>query len=300
MLIEAFRRLSEFGTVNSYRYIGLGSAYFSDFSLVHKALHITNMISIEQDEHNRGRFEFNCPFKCIDIKFGRSVDILPTLDWKPKTILWLDYDGCLDSDALADIRLFSSSAAPGSLIVVTVNARPSTVQPDKASPRLDQLQNELGKERIPPGVKEGDLSDWGTANVYRRIVNAEILNTLSDRNGGLIEGSKINYKPLFDFRYRDGAQMVTIGGLIYDQGQALHLAKCGFENLDFIRSSLKANSKPCMIDVPMLTYRELRHLDRQLPRSKNARLKVPKVPPREVKKYEDIYPYFPTFAETEV
>jgi hypothetical protein len=57
MMCEAFRRLSEFGSVESYRYIGFGSTYFSDFSLFHKHLGITNMISMEQDEHNAPRFE---------------------------------------------------------------------------------------------------------------------------------------------------------------------------------------------------------------------------------------------------
>ena len=34
MFCEAFRRLAEFGRVDSYRYVGFGSTFFSDFSLV--------------------------------------------------------------------------------------------------------------------------------------------------------------------------------------------------------------------------------------------------------------------------
>ena len=41
MLIEAFRNLTEFGDIGSYRYIGFGSIYFSDFNQVHKSLGIT-------------------------------------------------------------------------------------------------------------------------------------------------------------------------------------------------------------------------------------------------------------------
>ena len=64
MLVETFRRLSEFGAVDSYRYVGFGSTYFSDFSLFHKTLGIRSMISIERDLSNRKRFEFNRPFNC--------------------------------------------------------------------------------------------------------------------------------------------------------------------------------------------------------------------------------------------
>src|SRR5690349_11519838 len=98
MLVESFRKLSEFDAIRNYRYIGFGSIYFSDFHLLHKSLGITNMLSIEKDEHNQSRFEFNSPFDCVDIKFGMSDAILPTLEWENiPTIIWLDYDGKLKS-----------------------------------------------------------------------------------------------------------------------------------------------------------------------------------------------------------
>lgn len=298
MLVDAFRRLSEFGSIDSYRYIGFGSTYFSDFSLFHKALGIRNMISIERDVSNRKRFEFNCPFKCIRIAFGNSSDVLPTLGWNARTILWLDYDGTLEPSVLADVRFFCASAITGSVIVVTVNAEPETL--DEKAPRLAVLQRRLGRENIPPDVREEELSDWGTARVFRRIITSEILETLSERNGGLTEESRIEYKQLFDFRYQDGDRMLSVGGLLYEKGQEGHLAKCGFDHLDFIRSSLRPDSRPCFIEVPRLTYREIRHLDRQLPRAKRKKLTVPRVPLADIRKYESIYRYFPTFAETEV
>jgi hypothetical protein len=298
MLVETFRRLAEFGAIDSYRYIGFGSTYFSDFSLLHKTLGIQNMISIERDISNRKRFEFNCPFNCIRMAFGESKEILPTLSWNMKTILWLDYDGSLESSVLTDVKFFCASAPSGSVLVVTVNAEPYELNEDK--PRLEELHKTLGRERVPPDVNENDLSDWGTARVFRRILTSEILETISERNGGLADGNKIEYKQLFDFCYRDGDRMSTIGGLLFERGQEPIVAKCGFDRLDFLRSSLRKDSKPCVLEVPKLTYREIRHLDRQLPRAKSKKLTVPKVPPTDIKKYESIYRFFPTFAETEV
>jgi hypothetical protein len=298
MLVETFRRLSEFGAVGSYRYVGFGSTYFSDFSLFHKTLGIQNMVSIERDIANRKRFEFNRPFNCIKIMFGDSSEILPSLSWSPRTILWLDYDGPLVPSMLADVRFFCTSAPVGSFIVVTVNAEPYELNQEAG--RLGELVKALGRERIPPEVKEQELAGWGTSRIFRRILMAEILATISERNGGLPNGHKMQYGPLFDFCYKDGDRMLTIGGLIFDESQKTIFAKCGFEQLEFLRSSPKPDSKPRLIEVPKLTYREIRHLDRQLPRPKSKRLTSPKVPLNDIKQYETNYRYFPTFAETEV
>ncbi len=78
MLCEAFRKLSFFRKLESYQYVGFGSTYFSDFSLFHKSLGLKNMISIEQNTQDCYRFEFNKPFKCIDLRLGHSNNILPT------------------------------------------------------------------------------------------------------------------------------------------------------------------------------------------------------------------------------
>jgi hypothetical protein len=130
MLCEAFRRLAEFGHVSDYRYIGFGSTYFSDFILVHKTLAIRNMLSIERDDFNKARFEFNRPFHCIKLYFGESNDVLPELGWRDvRTICWLDYDGKLDSSVLTDVRLFCANAVSGSVLVVTVNAEPDQNPP---------------------------------------------------------------------------------------------------------------------------------------------------------------------------
>src|SRR5262249_36600381 len=117
MLCEAFRRLSPFAAVESYRYIGFGSTYFSDFQLVHRTLGIQHMISIERDLHNAERFNFNCPYRCIQILFGESAQVLPTIPWNVRTILWLDNDGVLRPSVLSDVAMFTTNAIAGSVLV---------------------------------------------------------------------------------------------------------------------------------------------------------------------------------------
>jgi len=298
MLLEAFRRLSPFGRIDSYRYIGLGSTYFSDFVLFHNVLGINQLISIEKDVSNRQRFEFNRPYSCIQLLLGHSNEVLPTLHWNHKTILWLDYDGTLEPAVLADVKYFCASASRGSLLIVTVNAEPTALKENES--RLAILKSALGVDKVPPDVEEKDLSQWGTARVYKRIITTEIRETLGERNGSRGLDNAIQYRQLFDFCYADGARMLTVGGLIFERVQEGDVERCRFKDLPFVRSDIRPKSKPYMIEVPSLTFREIRHLDKQLPRMKRRRVASPKVPISDLKKYERIYRYFPAFAETEV
>ena len=299
MLCEAFQRLAPFGAVKTYRYIGFGSTYFSDFILLHKTLGISNMISLERDIVNKERFLFNRPFGCVRIKFGESNDILPALNWNVRTILWLDYDGKLDGKALADVKFACASTLPGSVVIVTVNAQPEKAEDialdDLAEYRLQRLIGAVGKDKVPLDVEGKHLNAWGTATISRRIILNQIQETLTQRNGGRDPGSRILFNQLFHFRYADGAKMLTVGGILIDEGQTHLLNQCAFNNLSFIET----DEEPYLIEAPNLTYREIRHLDAQLPCDDIAQLRVPAIPQDDVMRYTRVYRYFPTFAETE-
>ena len=292
MLGEAFRRLAEFGKLDSYRYVGFGSTYFGDFYVFHRHLGLRRMVSIEQDEANQARFRFNRPFVCIRLEFGKSNDILPTLSWNQKTILWADYDGRLDSSVLTDLTSFCASASAGSVIVVTVNAMPDKPTED----RVKLLRARVGAESVPPDVSQVSLADWGTAAVYQRIICNHVSQRINERNGGLAEPRQLLYKQLFNFRYADSAKMVTVGGVIYERRQKDILKRCAFEkNLEFV----KTGAEHYLIETPNLTFREIHHLDSQLPKKDAKRLKSKSIPGADVEKYAKIYRYFPRFAEAE-
>jgi len=292
MFAEAFRRLSEFGRLDSYRYIGLGSSYFSDFYLFHKSLGLRRMISIEQDVDNQARFRFNRPFVCIKLHFGKSNDVLPVLSWNAKTIVWLDYDGLLNSSVLTDISTFCSSAIAGSVIVVTVNAMPDR----PAEHRIKHLTARVGADNVPQDLTHSSLADWGTAAVYQRIINNQINQRITERNGGLENSRQFVYRQLFNFRYADTAKMLSVGGVIYERRQQAAFDRCAFEKLfDFV----KTGSDAYLIEAPNLTLREIHHLDSQLP-NKTQRLRARSIPTSDIEKYARVYRYFPRFAEAEI
>jgi hypothetical protein len=292
MLSEAFRRLSIFGKIESYNYVGFGSAYFSDFNLFHRSLNLNNMISIEKDEFNKERFESNRPFKCIEMRYGKSNDILLQLNLTIKTILWLDYDSRLDNNVLQDVQHFCSESSSGNLIIISINVEPG----EDIDRRKENLSQEVGSSKIPMEVKEKDFIGWGTGKICRKIIFNEIMQTLNDRNGVLPHGNRICYKQLFNFHYSDGAKMLTTGGILYEEGQSNNLNQCGFDDLSFVREA----DEPYLIEVPNLTFKEIRYIDEQLPRQDGVGVSSPAVKEKEIKKYEKIYRYFPAFTEINI
>lgn len=292
MLGESFRCLSVFSSVDQYQYIGFGSTYFSDFYMFHKALNIRKMYSIERDTSNRKRFEFNRPFGCIEIHFGESNDVLPTMQWEDaKSIVWLDYDYKLNESVISDIKTVFSSACSGSVVVISVNAEPAP-----PGDRLNELVRNIGENRIPVETDEKSFSKWNTAKIYRDVINNEIQETIVNRNGGLSSDEKMVYKQLFNFHYEDNAKMLTVGGILHSKNQEQEFNRCLISQLEFT----KTDREPYLIKVPNFTHRELRYLDTKLPILNNSPVNLPGIPQSDIEAYTKIYRYFPMFAETEL
>jgi hypothetical protein len=291
MLVEALRRLGAMERLETYRYIGFGSTYFSDFSLIHKTLGISSMLSIEKEIPDQDRFRFNKPFRCVRFRFGLSTSVLPTLSWSSKTIVWLDYDGVLDRTVLTDIDYACSKIRHGSVLIVSVNAEPGPAATD----RVEVLRTRIGAEKIPDGVTHTNLAGWGSATAYRRIVYNEIAEALNVRNGAETAAHKVTFKQLFNFQYADNARMLTVGGLVFRTRDEARVRRCRFDDLDFVRTGEEAYK----IEVPNLTFRELHHLEAKLPMGSSGAKSVKTLSVEDVQRYSKVYRYFPKFTEAE-
>lgn len=288
MVVDALGRLREFGSLEEYRYVGFGSAYFVDFSLVHRRLGIRYLVSIEKDEDNRARFEHNSPFGFIELRFGHSSSVLPTIDWRSRSIVWLDYDGKLDATVISDVKLVAGVVPPGSVVMVTVNAHP-----ERGADRLGALVARVGEGVVPLGTTSADLGEWGLAKIGRRILDAEIHESLRARQP--IRGPRLEYRQLFNFQYRDGQQMSTVGGIVVDAGQRNRLEACAFGEFAFVRTG----DVPYSISVPILTLQETRYLAGQMPIDLgSADLKG--IPPEDVTCFVELYRYFPAFVDADL
>jgi len=298
MLCEAFSRLSPLAPLPKYRYVGFGGVAFKDFALIHQRLGVTDMTSIEKETGLRERFRFNKPYSCIRIKWGTSSEVLPKLSWRKRSIVWLDYEGHLDSDILADIEIVAGSVRSGSVLVVTVCAEPERVKADMnvAEVRMHQLRERIGDEKIPRGTRGADLAKWGLASTCREVIDNEITRTLDDRNSPERETWRLTYRQLFNFCYADGTKMLTVGGYFAHSKDGARLPDGHFDDLDFLRGG----GEPYFIEVPVLTWREATYLDERLPRLAPAVSHPPWLRGKERRKYGKVYRYFPTYLEAEL
>ena len=307
MLCDLFARLYPFYPVHTYRYVGFGSIYFSDFQMIHRNLGINDLLSIEHDADNSRRFELNRPYSCISLDFRASEVALPSLNWSRNLICWLDYDGAISSSILADLVTTAKNAVSGSFLAVSFNAH------QIASPPLDQCAEiarrtgrdfelaEYRKQKLEeqiPGkigllVTGGMLNRRGLPKVLHSVVISEIAAALNLRNQELQEDEKIHFRQIVNIVYQDGAQMLTVGGVFVSNRDDGKFNECKFEDLPFVKSG----SDSFEIHVPCLTPREMHKLDSLLPVENPSTWSMDPLPNEDVRKYAEVYRYFPRYSE---
>jgi len=293
MMCEAFRRL-RFGTVSSYQYVGLGSVYFSDFTLFHRALGINTMFSIEEGGGDEQRFIDNLPFSSIKLLWGNTKTELPKIDLSLRTLAWLDYDGRLSGDILDDIASFATRASSGSVLAISVQCQPEKYDGENPKRAIDYFADQFGPDCVDPVFDDSSLLGWGTAKVFHSVICNQITASLAARNGVRPADQKIHYEQIFHFHYQDGARMLTVGGVFFDRGQKSIFDHCAFGDLHFVRSGGEAFP----IEIPKLTSAEIKRLEVQMPLLAGT-LNHSSMPAKDADQFVQIYRYFPNFISVD-
>lgn len=276
--------------IDDYRYVGFGSMWFGDFTLMHKVVGISDLVTIEAVLSRRKRVEFNRPYRCVHVAMGMAADVLVDHLLDKPTVTWLDYDGPLADALSGDVEIAVGAMRPGSLLLASVNAN------------ADQLSHRLKEDRplTPMEYLVAISDDAGLARrpemLARNRFPALALDILHDRlTSAVLEGKPgCRYAPIWTFSYADQVEMVTAGGMIVDEVQAVTLEECGLSALDYA-----SGRTPFRIQLPMLTEREKRELDRRLPQA--AALDPAELPfelkPSELEDYRRFYREYPIFSE---
>ncbi|MEI7587079.1 O-methyltransferase [Runella sp.] len=296
MMGSLFQNLNAFYPLEKYKYIGFGSVSFLDFSLFHRLLGINEMISIEREEHDKARFEFNNPYACIEIEWGESKDILPKIDISEKSIIWLDYDDKLTTDILSDIDMVFNRLNSGSFFCVSYNAQQDSEKDEKS--RFEQISERIDNRYFPEYLYHNpNLNKTGIRKAYFDIIKNLIIESIKIRNEN---GDDISVKQLLFFSYNDGAEMNTIGWLFYNSQDK--------DKVDFILnkqfSFVKSENSPFEIKVPCLTYKEMRAIEEKFPNLKKClqhydkgKAKGGMLNQSDIEDYFNIYKNFSLFAE---
>lgn len=292
MLVEAIGRLAPLYPLHEYQYIGFGSTFFIDFKMIHRQYGLTRLYSLEKEETKRRRFDFNKPYSCVRMHYGTAAQFLSStkVHWGYPAIVWLDYDYRLDQSVLADIDRVIEKARPGSLLLVTVDA-----DPPPGRERRGVLRKELELDKLLQfaGGHIGKLGGAGLADAYHGYATTEIESKLRRAR------PDCSWQPLFNFRYQDGAKMLTFGGLVIDSEVGRRVGACRFDELPYYRSGSEAFS----ITVPNLTGAEIHRLAQSMPKPSKAKrdalIKLA-IDEEDIDNYALLYRYLPQFIESHV
>lgn len=296
MLVDLFRKI-RFAPIDSYQYVGFGSIAFVDFKMVHRSLGIANLISIEdaQTPEECVRFRRNNPMRHIDLRFGHSSTVLPTLDFQKRSLVWLDYDGALTRSMANDMTSIAATAASGTFLGVTLTINFRHPDEIRLAAEFERLKAEF-PEFVDAKTKVLTFQNPDKhAEFARNALGSLLQSALDNADGGLLDPLDRRYAhQVCYFRYSDGAPMVTIGWLIVARKDDATMRDCELGALHFYRDSDVA----FRIKMPRVTPMEIREMERRLPN-----ITAPEVlrwiPQKERAAFFAMHRYLPSFGNVE-
>lgn len=285
MLIDALQSLSAAGFgISEYQYTGMGSIYFVDFVLFHKFLGIHKMWTVEHDVTITKRIRFNRPFSFVKIFMVSASEIIARLPLSEKHLLWLDYDDFISSALAEDVYIAISRLRAGSIILITVDVEAPV--PDANPARLRQYFTSELERYLPPKAKFGPSRLPALNGVIIDRLCASAISVRTD----------VVFQPLFSFLYKDGHQMLTVGGMIAGEDEQKLLDRRTLkERNPYMRFTWK--EAPCNITVPTLTRKERIFLEGAMPGRSRWTPPSFELKEEDVKAYRDIYRFYPVYAE---
>jgi len=296
LFIETLHRLGQAGyKISKYTYVGLGSVFYTDFILFHKYLYIDDMICAEATDIPK-RMRFNRPFGFIKLYMHPVAELLPSLSRKKSYFIWLDYDRGLDSDILDDVAGFAGKLSHGSILIITVDAEPELQDREENERlsrrdryrRLCQLYNSQFRKYFSRPLRAGDISRADLPRIFAQILLTQLRESVTERG--------YYFYQLFNFKYTDTAQMLTIGGLIANDTDRERILESGVDNLD----NLERDEEPKLISVPPLTFREKQWIDDKIKKkgSFNFAKFGLEIDRKLLENYIKHYRHYPTFHES--
>lgn len=298
LFVEVLQRLADYGiSVRDAIYVGLGSVFYVDFLLFHKYLYIDHMVCSENSGDD-DRMKFNLPYKFIDLRLSDISTLIPDIEEGRHYIIWLDFDQPLDRPMLDTIGGFVRRLSSGSIFIVTVDAQ-HRVDEEVMLERgytlrayedyvCREMNRELGRY-IGRRVARSDLSQNELPRVLVRAIEGKIQEVFSRRTA-------MEFLRIFNFKYADGAQMFTYGGIVCNLSLKNGLSQVDWTHWD----GVEIGREPRNITVPPLTHKEKQWLDAHM-RKKDR--KVSRQMPFELKDsardaYLRYYRHYPTYADS--
>ena len=289
-------------SVENYRYIGLGSKYFTDFILFHKKFGIGDMISLEslKDPKSVIQLEFNKPYECIRIEHESTTELLnnPKFPWSEKeSIVWFDYDGAFCADQIGDAELCVRKLKSMSMFFIS-SSMSITKEIYDLSPidRLTYVRDAINEEKYTKHLLPKDMAEVNIYSTFANIMNIAIMNSINMYNKGQKDlNKKRKAEQIAFFKYSDSTPMITIGWIVYDMIDEAKVKSLDFNKFSFY---IPDGMPPYTIKVPPFTYKELAVLNKHMPNASYPIKEANFISKKEISEYEKVYRYYPTTIET--
>jgi hypothetical protein len=294
VIVEILLGLSKAGyNIREYAYVGFGSVYYVDFVMFHKYLFIDRMICIEWGEIEK-RMRFNKPYKFIKLRMMPLSQYIPSISKNEELLAWLDYDRSLDPDMLRDLDGMCARLSPSSILMVTLDARPrlprDLFDPEVMKPRqreqlIARVYQEWFGQYLGSKIEKDTGARPSAAALFYEVVAERVRQTLSPRG--------LRFIQFFNFFYRDGAPMLTIGGMIGSERDQDRLESAKALDHRFVRRG----SEPLAITLPPLTLREKHWLDSRLFGEIKTKKLAFELDKDLLENYCEFYKEYPTYTE---
>lgn len=324
LVFSVLTKATQFINFKEFCYLGFGSMWFSDFRLAHHILGPSSMISIERKKYEK-RANFNRPYKCITVQGDESTEFLRNRIWETPHIAWLDYDGNLNDSVIDDLKILLDNCPLNSVILISINSSRKNYRPRNSSQnsgplkRIDtaigQVETLLGAGAIPakfePQIKTGAHGDVSEAQ-FSEFLSESILSFMIHRlknlkrkfkNQNSNDENLLTFRPLFNFCHVDGAEIITVGGVICSETDDNN----NWKNDHLLQIQRNIDDFPIhkRLDLIPLTLKEKLILDSCLPHSEIDFLMEIKsfdvgIDDQELIKYRNFYAHFPVFFESTI
>lgn len=324
LIFDLLARARHHFDFSKYKYVGLGSMWFADHRLAHRLLDIDHLVSMEQAEH-APRAEFNKPYGTVTVLPGLSHAVLPSWgdeDWASPMVVWMDYDGTLNTDVVQDITLLCQRLQPGSILMVTVNAhfnsyriaksaveaaakRGEKIDPRAIATVARLLGDVVSADLLGNQTKAGHPVDVPESEFAERFAES-LLGFMEHKvtvSGRQEDGQLLRFVPLFNFCHKDGAEMITVGGAIASADGVKKWEEI-LEQAPLVEIE-ERKPKHHRLDLVPITLREKLALDSILPAKdeefeRQVEQSGLKLDIEQAKRYRQYYRHFSIFVEAPV
>ena len=312
LLLKIMERLDPEGGLSGHTYFGFGGPFLDDVRLIAQQFPAMKCVSIERDVETHKRQQFHMNTKNLTLIQDDLASYLKQ-DFAADTpcIFWLDYTD-LRLSHIEEFMELLQLVGPESIVKVTVPAQaenPSVAAAellgraktakDLREAWIDKFQRKF-HDYLPGRVMECDLDKSNCPPLVQGMFQIAAQKALPAHGGSV-------FQLVHSCRYADGAQMLTLTGVVCEQDKRPAIV----ERFREWRHSNTDWQEPEQIDVPDLSVKERLLLEKHLPAHAETGETLRRAlgydidkdqdtSERKLRQYQEFYQFYPLFAKVTV